>query len=897
MSRRTRMLLGVATIALAAVLWRATTVSDQLAHTADAVEGLGSQQESQPMTDENALAATASTESQRSNSIPETDGQTVVTSSPGARFQVVDGISGVGIAELAIAVKRSGTPDRSLVTDSQGLFEVASPETCSELVIDVPSYFPLSLGPDEIERLPGTRELRRIELWGRGTLSVRVLRKDRTPIAGAYIQIYPADTRTRRRLPRLPRIWPQFIRSGRDRAVTDSKGEFTAPLLPCGTGVAVTASGIVSDTVAYFEIPAMTCAGEGEIVASDSSTVHGAIRFEDGEPAVDINVQLYPRERGANFPRKARTDRRGEFRFVGVPMGWNGWAIVLPSERPRMLEVTASDVDLGVVTVARPALVSGHVRLGDRPEQLSLSPLSVRAIQNGLETATYDLESDGAFELLVLPGRVDLDVSSMAGDLVRTTVIAPASDIEISLDSQMARLRFHIVADPPPQRVEVLLVDRGQPSKGSAAQMLFGQSTEPDWVLQAEPNGHWSMFFIPPSTYDVTVVASGVGAFFRENVALPASTAVDLGALSLGSGSIHGMIVDAEDVPIAGQRITATFNVPDDVSLGPKDISVTSGESGSFDFNALESGPWVIRPESSSLKGDLAHLVVVLPGSMQSVRLRAHRAVSLRGRVTSKEIAIGAATIRVTPIEDVSIRWGTREALSDTNGEFEFADITPGEYLVKAAVRSGEWDSRVVTVRPEGDTRVDFEADDGRSLITFLHGAEPVFDVSSAMAFFPSGHVDVRLNGDDGAGTSARLGEGPWVFLLRPIAANVPVPGAPVATYYALVDCAGCKAPPALTAELGSGEVRVTLREGAIGWQLPDAKFVDFAGFRPYIGVGKFCTVYHEDRALNERQFKFIPVRSRVRILGTTPVGSRIDTEFVHDGRSTVELLWPPDHY
>lgn len=817
---------------------------------------------------------------------------------PGASFRVVEGRSKQPASAVAVSVALADGRVERLLTDAGGSFSLASMTDVRALSIDVPAYFPLRLDRELIDALVLADGVRVIEVWPRGALTVRVRRDDGTPVVGASVQVYPGDPVTRRRSPRIPLVWPQFVRAGRVApsnrdplqlvGTTNTAGEVHVPALPCGMGLVATVTGNVPEESQYVELPADTCRASVDLVVRDSALVKGILQYEDAQPAPEVVVQLYTRARNAGFPKKSITDERGAFQFSGVPIGRNGWNVLLPSERPRTLDVAAAEVDLGVVVVARPATVRGRVVRSDVSKEDSFAAVTLSARQSGAEVARRGADSSGSFELAVRPGAAIVLASVAGGPLTEVSVVAPCDDVVLDLDAACAAVTFRTSAPD----VEAWLVRTGDRSAG-----LLLARDEFGGVLQREDEGAWRVSFVPPGVFDVEIRARDAGVCFRTGVVCTRGAVTDLGEIEFASGSVRGT-VRASGKPLGGFLVCATRALVDRAVQSADVRETVTDADGRFVLDGLAVGPWSVHPKLASSASSAAKAIDVAAGGMHDVEIVIDAFAALRGRVTARGVGVKGAVVSLRARADAWISNGQRRLATDKAGAFAFDDVIPGEYVVSVVVqRERERPQnvlRAVHVAAGAPNEIAIEIDESSSVIALRDRGEPVVDVASAQVFTRAGHVDLRLDPSELGIATAVLGKGPWLFVVQPMNANVSVPNAPVGTYYGFVDCDDCDAPAEMTVELALGEVRVRLADDAAGWSLPLARILDFGGFEPLIAAGKHMSAYREDQADGARAFRYLPARARVRVYGAGPDGALRETVLLHDGSGVVELVWPP---
>ncbi|MDX2092767.1 MAG: carboxypeptidase-like regulatory domain-containing protein [Kofleriaceae bacterium] len=136
-----------------------------------------------------------------------------------------------------------------------------------------------------------------------------------------------------------------------------------------------------------------------------------------------------------------------------------------------------------------------------------------------------------------------------------------------------------------------------------------------------------------------------------------------------GELRLEGMVIDADDKPVAGVTVVLGANPP---------RSVTTGEDGGFEFDALVGRPYTLVARGDA--GIAGPVTAKLTATSEPVVLHLRPASKVRVAVVdAKGTAVDGATVELRGIDD--------QRATTTAGQATFATVVPGSYQVAAWAR------------------------------------------------------------------------------------------------------------------------------------------------------------------------------------------------------------------
>lgn len=398
--------------------------------------------------------------------------------------------------------------------------------------------------------------------------------------------------------------------------------------------------------------------------------------------------------------------------------GTDGFVNLLDFQGDATTPIAEADIEPGtfaqlrlIVEAARVELIEGYEFRDGSTEKDLFVPSGA---QTGIKLNLHNAEDDGPLE--IVPGEtvlvLDFDVSQsfvLRGNpetpagvhgvnftpAIRVTAMDVAASISGTLTTEEEGLSVEgltVVAEP---------VDEGD---------VPGYQTETGTALTAE-DGTYTIFFLVPGTYDVTVDLSAglasdpesqtVELDFKEN-----ATDVDFAILDV-TGSIAGTVSTAlADVTVEGLTVTAT---PD--AEGAEPITTETGSDGTYLFESVVPGTYTLTVEAGD---DL-----VTDPSAQSVEVGNDEDVTGVDFEIIEDVTGSISGTVSTALEDVSVEGltvvatpdGEGDALTATtasDGTYTIDSVDPGDYTVTVEVDEG------LTTDPESiDLTIDPDEEEG----------------------------------------------------------------------------------------------------------------------------------------------------------------------------------------
>lgn len=379
--------------------------------------------------------------------------------------------------------------------------------------------------------------------------------------------------------------------------------------------------------------------------------------------------------------------------------GTDGFVNLLDFQGDATTSIAEADIEPGtfaqlrlIVEAARVELIEGFQFRDGSTEKALFVPSGA---QTGIKLNLHNAEDDGPLE--IVPGEtvlvLDFDVSQsfvLLGNpetpagvhgviftpAIRVTGMDVAASISGTLTTEEEGLSVDgltVVAEP---------VDGGD---------VPGHQTETGTALTAE-DGTYTIFFLVPGTYDVTVdlptgltsdpESQTVELDFKEN-----ATDVDFAILDV-TGSIAGTVSTAlADVTVEGLTVTAT---PD--AEGAEPITTETGSDGTYLFESVVPGTYTVMVEAGE---DL-----VTDPSAQSVEVGNDEDVTGVDFEIIEDVTGSISGTVSTALEDVSVEGltvtatpdGEGDALTATtasDGTYTIDSVDPGDYTVTVEVDEG----------------------------------------------------------------------------------------------------------------------------------------------------------------------------------------------------------------
>ena len=293
----------------------------------------------------------------------------------------------------------------------------------------------------------------------------------------------------------------------------------------------------------------------------------------------------------------------------------------------------------------------------------------------------------------------------------------------VTLVATTRRLNLIMLATPPGQISGRVIDINDQPVRGALVRATNTTDPELTREIVTDPDGTFLIPRVPAGSWNVTVVDLAFGGYslppvqppggvYRDVQVRPGETTnIDNFVLEPEPGTVTGVVTDVENgQPIANARVTA-------VATNTR-RETTTDASGTYTF-PVPAGEYVITAVAPGYAPESQTLTV--PANQTSTldfQLRRLPPGSVSGRIVRR---FGGAP---EPGATVRLRAGALELITttDPNGNYSFASVPPGEYLVIPEKTGFTFtpNQRSITVNPSQETVVgEFRSE---PLRTFFRG-------------------------------------------------------------------------------------------------------------------------------------------------------------------------------
>jgi protocatechuate 3,4-dioxygenase beta subunit len=497
------------------------------------------------------------------------------------------------------------------------------------------------------------------------SLEVVVTERGGAPLEGALVTAFPEASAPRAAL--LPRE-ARSVFTGRD-------GRARLDRLPPGPWrVRVHARSLVTRTLRRVS------AGPLAVTLERGGVVTGTVVSSAGRPIDGARVVLagdgpLPSGFSEDATRNvAVSDARGAFRLEGI--GPSPETLSVRATGHAVAERPGVNAGERVEFVLFPgATLQGTVR--DDAGRLVEGALVIAAADRpwGEEPPSARTDRQGRFEMAgVTPGEYALEAreGGRAPGFGRV-VVAPEAEATASLVVSGGGFVTGRLVD-----------DRGRPLRGRARvdavdDLALPPSMSDRLAAEARDDGTFALGPLPVGELALGLAAEGRAARRLSAVVGAPGRTVDLGDVVLDTGlAITGRVLDGEDRPVPGARITARSETPGE----PIPVEAETGDDGRFDMGGLEPGRYRITVAAAGHASTMARaeagaepLEVVL----EPAGAIGGRVVDGRGRPVRE--ASATATPRGRPALDASPH---RVEADPADGSFRFDDLAAGVYDVEA---------------------------------------------------------------------------------------------------------------------------------------------------------------------------------------------------------------------
>ncbi|MEE8526141.1 MAG: carboxypeptidase regulatory-like domain-containing protein, partial [Thermoanaerobaculia bacterium] len=435
-------------------------------------------------------------------------------------------------------------------------------------------------------------------------------------------------------------------------------------------------------------------AGEIELVAA--SDFGGEVTDADGRPlsGVRLSARILP---PGKHPRALRfdvavsrslSDRQGRFRLDGLLA--DGSYQLAAAKRGFVTARIRAEVEPPEEQRQPLRIVLERVRVAaGRVVDVEQQPIADAAVQvtasgeaEGGPERPARTDATGRFEVLErLPPSVDLEARKQGfASLTVRGVEIPPGDGPIDLGTLVlvagATLRG-LVEDPegaPIARASVWLSEDAGPSQPGLDLLRLGEP-----VAETDARGRFRIEDLPPrQKIDLEVGREGYLSATILGVELPHPDPIQV-TLEPGS-SIRGRVVDENDEPIAGARVTVRAQDPPAGTVAVRheakeSKSTRTDAGGEFLIAGVVAGKVAVEASASGFQPSSA-LAVELPegGTVDDLELVLAHAAVIEGRVTN---------FRDEPVAEARVLLARSSARSDAEGWYRLDQAPPGVQTIE----------------------------------------------------------------------------------------------------------------------------------------------------------------------------------------------------------------------
>lgn len=174
-------------------------------------------------------------------------------------------------------------------------------------------------------------------------------------------------------------------------------------------------------------------------------------------------------------------------------------------------------------------------------------------------------------------------------------------------------------------------------------------------------------------------------------------------------GAVRGRVLDASGTPIGGARVVASRLFGDEVveqlAEGKAERAALSETDGSFRFDELEAGVYLLQLQNTESWASKSARVEVAAGAEAAVDLRAVAAMAIAGRL------VGPGNRPISAFEVHAMQKGVivSSAITDNDGAFVLKSLAPGEYDVFTELYDQELAMRAPVRVPAGRSGIQVE--------------------------------------------------------------------------------------------------------------------------------------------------------------------------------------------
>ncbi|MEZ6194326.1 MAG: sigma-70 family RNA polymerase sigma factor [Planctomycetota bacterium] len=585
----------------------------------------------------------------------------------------------------------------------------------------------VELDPTEatpVETGEGPRREEATPIAARLAVSGRAVDAAGRPVAGASVQVAATS------------LSPRDEIMTRRELVTGADGRFVCDDLPLHRVLRVRVR-----SERHCDVERMVTAAEaerrdlGDLRLEEGGAIAGRVVDAEGRGIAGATVFAWPGGgvarlsgddalrlgEGEHDHRIARTDARGEFRFLGLLDG--EWRLRARAEGLRAARVGGfrivergriEGVELKLLEGER---IAGVIRddlgrpVADARVKLSAAWIDFSSDTEGENTLAARSDAEGRFSFRGLPTRPWNLVASRPGHIEASLYDVDGGRLEIELTLPRTGEIFGRVTDArtdePTGDLRVTAArgaSRGQPVEvltGAAAAEALGRGDESGWYLVRGLGSRRAA---------LVVSATGYATRLAEDIALASGERTQVDLALVPESRITGRVFDVAGEPVAGATVEVTRPPEDEGPAGGPGIRIrdrvavgtaTSDADGAFEIAGLAAGGYLVGASRTPHVPAEPRAVTLEVGSTAACELRLAAGGRIEGFVTDAagEPLVGA-TVRARPDRpashggDVEIEVGGvvengMVAVTDETGAYGIDGLRPGGYRVALGTSGG----------------------------------------------------------------------------------------------------------------------------------------------------------------------------------------------------------------
>ncbi len=509
-------------------------------------------------------------------------------------------------------------------------------------------------------------------------LEGRVTARDE-PVAGA-------ELRLRRLAEPTPKSPPEARASPPDaeaplQTLSDAEGRFRFDPFPLSEDwvLEVTAAGYGP---AVYPGSALDPAQPLSVRLEAAGKICGEVFDEEGEPVPGASIELTPESEAlaALLARisvgESRSGEDGAFCIEGLPAASFTASVqaegFLPWRNARVSAPSGAAESLGTLVLSRGQSLEGRVQdargngVGDA--ELRAVPMS----GGDLRHARTRSDRNGRFLFTTLwPTTYRIEASKEGYCGAPSDPIAPTEDRTVTLTLRpCGGVSFAVRTEDgrtvPP--LTVFLVAEEEADTYGHGHRFVRHFDAAEESLEIEG--------VPPGTYLLRVVGEGYGPATRGGIEVEAGSLARVPEIVLRRGTgLAGLVQDRDGDPLAGAWITCAPAQGEDALSG---LRATWSESdGSFRFEGLGNGNWVVRGEYPGLAPAVVPIAISENSSAEPVVLELGLGGAVEGHVLARDDR-PVASARV----ELRRPFFQAHTFTDLSGYYRFDRIPPGHYQV-----------------------------------------------------------------------------------------------------------------------------------------------------------------------------------------------------------------------